>query len=165
MSIPFSDIDTSASSTTDAAKEQATGLASKVQEQGSVAADSLQQSGQQIAGEAKVQVGKLNEEVQRQFHSVLEQAQSELSGRATEQTDKAATNLRSLASAFHALADAGFATARLVRGAQKSSDIAGQSDFAISNSLPLAESPSLSAANDLEADGYGAVAGAGPVVS
>ena len=219
MSIPVGDTDTSASSTTDAAKKQASGLASKVQKQGSVAADSLQHGGQQIAGEAKVQGGKLNDEVHKQIHSVLEQAQSELGGRATEQTDKAATNLRGLGDALHALAEgrteeasqllpyvrqvgdraseyadrletggfagvtqdlstfarrrpglfllgalaAGFASARLVRGAQKAGDVAGQPQGALTPS-PLAETRPPLSSNDL-ADGYGAVAGAGAVIS
>lgn len=67
-------------STADVAKEQAFGVVSKVQEQGGVAAGALQQGGQQIIGETKAQVGKLNEEVQRQIHAVLEQAQQELGG-------------------------------------------------------------------------------------
>ena len=92
-------------STADVAKDQASGVVSKVQEQGGVAAGALQQGGQQIIGETKAQVGKLNEEVQRQIHAVLEQAQQELGGRAAEQTDKAATNLRGLAEEFRALAD------------------------------------------------------------
>ena len=191
MSIPVGDTNVTAS-TTDAAKEQASNVASKVQEQGSVAAESLQAGGQQIVGEAKVQVGRLNDEAQKQIHAVLDQAQAELGGRAAEQTDKAAANLRGLAEEFHALAEgrteeasrlipyvrragdsasdyaarletggfagiaedlgnfarrrpalfllgalaAGFATARLVRGAQKSGATADEIEYSFEYAPP-----------------------------
>ncbi len=203
MSIPDGSPDVTGSSATDAAKQEASNLATKLQEQGSTAAETLQQGSQQIAAEAKAQVGRLSEEAQTQLHMLLEQAQQEMAARATDQTDKAATNLRGLGEEFRALAEgrtedasrlipyvqqagqkarsyadrlemggisgigndltsfarrrpglfllgaltAGFATARLVRGAQKASSDSAEASVPASLSRPIAPfSPAEAAA-------------------
>jgi hypothetical protein len=221
MSIPTGSPDIAGGSATDAAKEEASNLATKVQEQGSAAAETLQQGAQQIAVEAKAQVAKLSEEAQKQIHAMLEQAQQEMGARASEQTEKAATNLRGLAEEFRALAEgrtedasrlipyvrqmgdkagdyaerletggfgglgndlsgfarrrpglfllgaltAGFATARLVRGARKASSDSEESSGPASLSRPITPVPAVDAAPTLaplQTEFDGAAVGASP---
>jgi hypothetical protein len=104
MSDPTANMGTGGSRT-EVAQEEASKVASSVQDQGAIAAESVQRGGQQVVGEAKAQVAKLNEEAQRQVHAVLGQAQQELGERASEQTDKAASSLRDMADELQALAE------------------------------------------------------------
>ncbi len=95
----------SPSSTAEAAKQQGSAVASTLKEQASEATQVAQQGGQQVAAEAKEQLTQLTDQAQRELHRVLEQAQQDLGERASEQTDKVATELRSLADEFRALAE------------------------------------------------------------
>ncbi len=95
----------SLSSTSEAAKQQGSAVASTVKEQAAETTQVAHQGGQQVATEAKEQLTRLTDQAQREFHRVIEQAQQELGGRASEQTDRAATELRSLAGEFRALAE------------------------------------------------------------
>jgi hypothetical protein len=80
-------------------------MAGSLKEQGSAIADNARQDGQRVANEAKEQLGELTEQAQQQLLEMVERAQQEFSDRASEQSDKAASGLRSLAEEFSALAE------------------------------------------------------------
>ena len=111
MTVPTDNLSTpnGAASTADSALENAgqevPKVVSTVKEQGSATAASLQQGGQVITDEAKEQLSQLTEQAQRQLHEVVERAQHEFNERASEQTEKAAHNLRGLADELQALAE------------------------------------------------------------
>ena len=95
----------SPSSTAEAAKEQGSAVATTLKEQAAETTQVAQHGGQQVATEAKEQLTQLTDQAQRELHRVIDQAQQELGERASEQTDKVATELRSLADEFRALAE------------------------------------------------------------
>jgi hypothetical protein len=111
MTVPTDNLSTpnGAANTADSALEnvgqEVPKVASTVKEQGSATAAAVQQGGQVIANEAKEQLTQLTEQAQRQLHEVLERAQYEFNERASEQTGKAAQNLRGLADELQALAE------------------------------------------------------------
>lgn len=87
------------------AKQQAAEVAGTVKEQGSAVTGALQAGGQRVVSEAANQVGHLSDQVQTQFKEILGRSQEEFTGRASEQTDKAAVQLRSVAGELRALAE------------------------------------------------------------
>ena len=86
-------------------KEEASAVTGSVKEQGSAVADTVREEGQRVANEAKEQFGELTEQAQQQVLELIERAQQEFSDRASEQSDKAASGLRSLAEELSALAE------------------------------------------------------------
>jgi hypothetical protein len=89
----------------DVAKQEASQISGTVKEQGAALSGAAAEGGQRVVAQAKEQVGAITQQVGDQLHDVLGRSQSELSERASEQTDKAAVNLRSLAGELSALAD------------------------------------------------------------
>jgi hypothetical protein len=89
----------------DVAKQEAAQLTGTVKEQGAAVTGAAQAGGQRVVSEAATQVGQLSEQVQTQFREVLGRSQEELAGRASEQTDKAAVQLRGVAAELRALAE------------------------------------------------------------
>jgi hypothetical protein len=87
------------------AKQEATQVTDTLKEQKDAVAGRLQAGGQHVTAETKEQAGRLVEEAQGQFMELLDRSQSELTERASEQTDKAAAGLRSLSEQLAALVD------------------------------------------------------------
>jgi gas vesicle protein len=87
------------------AKHEAAELTGTAKEQGAAVGGTAQAGGQRVVAEAANQVGQLSEQVQNQLSELLERSQEEFTGRASEQTDKAATQLRGVAGELRALAD------------------------------------------------------------
>jgi hypothetical protein len=89
----------------DVAKQEAAQVSGTVKEQGAAVTGAVQAGGQRVVSEAANQVGQLSEQVQTQFREVLGRSQEEFTGRASEQTDKAAVQLRGMAGELRALAE------------------------------------------------------------
>jgi hypothetical protein len=86
-------------------KEGASAMTDSLKAQGSAMTDTVREDGQRVAGEAKERLGELTEQGQQQLMEMVERAQQEFSDRASEQSDKAALGLRSLAEELSALAE------------------------------------------------------------
>jgi hypothetical protein len=86
-------------------KEEASAMAGNLKAQGSAVADTIRKDGQGVANEAKEQLGELTEQAQQQLLEMVERAQQEFADRASEQSDKAASGLRSVAEELSALAE------------------------------------------------------------
>jgi hypothetical protein len=89
----------------EATKQEAAHLTGTVKEQGAAVTGAAQAGGQRVVAEAANQVGELSGQVQTQFKELLGRSQEEFSGRAAEQTDKAAVQLRGVAGELRALAE------------------------------------------------------------
>lgn len=87
------------------AKQQAAEVTGTVKEQGAAVTGAVQAGGKRVVSEAANQVGQLSDQVQTQFREVWGRSQEEFLGRASEQTDKAAVQLRSVAGELRALVE------------------------------------------------------------
>jgi hypothetical protein len=87
------------------AKQEAAPLSGTVRDQGAAVTGAAQAGGQRVVSEAVHQVGQLSEQVQTQVKEMLGRSQEEFTSRASEQTDKAAVQLREMAGELRALAD------------------------------------------------------------
>jgi polyhydroxyalkanoate synthesis regulator phasin len=86
-------------------REEASAVTGTLKEQGSALADTVRDDGQRVANEAKEQFDELTEQAQQQLWEMVERAQQEFADRASEQSDKAASGLRSVAEELSALAE------------------------------------------------------------
>lgn len=82
---------------TEVAKQEAAQVTGTIKEQGAAVTSAAQAGGQRVVSEAANQVGQLSEQAQAQLKEVVGRSEEEFTRRASEQTDRAAVQLRGLA--------------------------------------------------------------------